>query len=343
MSSLVDSEKSGESGYSGLIRLAASVCGVLCLCVEVGLDARGQAGGAQPSRKTAVLGGLVMVVPFTNLSQQQGEEWLGWGIAEAVTADLVEAGVAVVQQAALGDALSLDATRARPAIDPRTLLEASRRLDADWLVTGTYQRVAMLLRLTARVIDARTGATRRTVKLDGTLADLFDLQDQIGATVLGRPVPLAAEAGRAVVSAGELVPPDATSASQSGGEVSGVLEQRGGAHTDSSTERESVRMRAGFAAAVQGRPTTVITRVSEAPRIDGLLDDVAWDRATRLAEFVQIAPVEGATGSEETEVWLAYDDRYQQGTRIGDALFITSALLRTNRAVFAKVSYLFRY
>jgi len=42
------------------------------------------------------LGGLVMVVPFTNLSQQQGDEWLGWGIAEAVTADLVEAGVAVV-------------------------------------------------------------------------------------------------------------------------------------------------------------------------------------------------------------------------------------------------------
>ena len=96
MSSLVDSEKSGESGYSGLIRLVASVCGVLCFCVEVGLDARGQAGGAQPSRKTAVLGGLVMVVPFTNLSQQQGDEWLGWGIAEAVTADLVEAGVAVV-------------------------------------------------------------------------------------------------------------------------------------------------------------------------------------------------------------------------------------------------------
>ena len=129
MSSLVDSEKSDESGYSGLIRLVASVCGVLCLCVEVGLDARGQAGGAQPSRETAVfggLGGLVMVVPFTNLSQQQGDKWLGWGIAEAVTADLVEAGVAVVQQAALGDALSLD-------------------------------------------------ATRRTVKLDGTLADLFDL------------------------------------------------------------------------------------------------------------------------------------------------------------------------
>lgn len=199
MSSLVDSEKSDESGYSGLIRLVASVCGVLCLCVEVGLDARGQAGGAQPSRETAVfvgLGGLVMVVPFTNLSQQQGDEWLGWGIAEAVTADLVEAGVAVVQQAALGDALSLD-------------------------------------------------ATRRTVKLDGTLADLFDLQDQVGATVLGRPVPRAAEAGRAEV----LVPPDATSASQSGGEVGGVLERRGGAHADSSTERESVRMRAGFAAA----------------------------------------------------------------------------------------------
>ena len=44
-----------------------------------------------------------------------------------------------------------------------------------------------------------------------------------------------------------------------------------------------------------------------------------------------------------TVMCLGYDDRYQQGARIGDALFMTSALMRTNRAVFAKVSYLFCY
>ena len=44
-----------------------------------------------------------------------------------------------------------------------------------------------------------------------------------------------------------------------------------------------------------------------------------------------------------TVAFLGYDDRFQRGTRINDMLFLTTALQRTNRAVFAKVSYLFRY
>ena len=65
----------------------------------------------------------------------------------------------------------------------------------------------------------------------------------------------------------------------------------------------------GFAAPpIAARPTTVIARTREAPRIDGRLDDAVWRNATHLTEFVQIAPVEGAPGSERTEVWMAYDD-----------------------------------
>ena len=45
-----------------------------------------------------------------------------------------------------------------------------------------------------------------------------------------------------------------------------------------------------------------------------------------------------------TVVFVGYDDRYQQGSRIRDAMFpTTSRFERTNRAVFTKVSYLFRY
>ena len=65
----------------------------------------------------------------------------------------------------------------------------------------------------------------------------------------------------------------------------------------------------GFATVpLAARPTTVIVRTREAPRIDGRLDDAVWRNATHLTEFVQIAPVEGAPGSERTEVWMAYDD-----------------------------------
>ena len=41
--------------------------------------------------------------------------------------------------------------------------------------------------------------------------------------------------------------------------------------------------------------------------IDGRLDDVVWSEATHVTEFVQMTPLEGAPGTEETEVWIAYD------------------------------------
>ena len=45
-----------------------------------------------------------------------------------------------------------------------------------------------------------------------------------------------------------------------------------------------------------------------------------------------------------TVVFVGYDDRYQQGSRISDTVFpTTDRFERTNRAVFTKVSYLFRY
>ena len=43
-----------------------------------------------------------------------------------------------------------------------------------------------------------------------------------------------------------------------------------------------------------------------------------------------------------TAAFLGYDDRYQRGTRINNTFFPMTTLQRTNRAIFAKVSYLFR-
>jgi TolB-like protein len=57
-----------------------------------------------------------------------------------------------------------------------------------------------------------------------------------------------------------------------------------------------------------GRVSVTAARADEAPRIDGQLDDAIWRRATRLTEFVQQSPLEGAPATEETEVFIAYDD-----------------------------------
>lgn len=53
-----------------------------------------------------------------------------------------------------------------------------------------------------------------------------------------------------------------------------------------------------------------VSRVETAPQIDGRLDDEIWQRATRVEDFHQTAPVDGAAPSERTIVRVAYDDEF---------------------------------
>ena len=54
-----------------------------------------------------------------------------------------------------------------------------------------------------------------------------------------------------------------------------------------------------------GRRATAI-RVTEAPVVDGVLDEKAWEQATPIDEFVQIEPVEGQPATEKTEVRVLF-------------------------------------
>ena len=52
------------------------------------------------------------------------------------------------------------------------------------------------------------------------------------------------------------------------------------------------------------------TRTTEAPQIDGNLDEALWRRAVPLENFTQAEPFEGQPASERTDVRILYDDRY---------------------------------
>ena len=47
--------------------------------------------------------------------------------------------------------------------------------------------------------------------------------------------------------------------------------------------------------------------VSEAPRIDGYLDDAAWQNIEPITELIQVWPQEGESATEPSEVRIAYD------------------------------------
>jgi TolB-like protein len=55
--------------------------------------------------------------------------------------------------------------------------------DAVWTVGGGIQRVGDAVRVTARVVDIASGAVVTSVKVDGTVTELADLQNRVAAAV----------------------------------------------------------------------------------------------------------------------------------------------------------------
>ena len=132
--------------------------GAACLLLAVSspwaLAAAQGADGAVPSASEVT----VAVMPFANISGDAADAWIGLGIAETVRADL---------QAI--ERLSVTGVRR----------DAGPQPSAIWLLTGGYQRLGNRIRITARFVDVASGAVARTVKVDGAVTELFELQDRI--------------------------------------------------------------------------------------------------------------------------------------------------------------------
>ena len=54
----------------------------------------------------------------------------------------------------------------------------------------------------------------------------------------------------------------------------------------------------------------VAARATQAPVLDGKLDDIAWQTAPVIDEFLEYEPTTGATPRFRTEVRILYDDKY---------------------------------
>jgi TolB-like protein len=267
----------------------------------------------------ARVSGSVAVIPFVNISRDAADDWIGEGIAETVMADLESA----------GDLTVIARERVRAAtgsygaeLDDSAVTVLGRELGARWVLTGGYQRLGTRLRITARLVDTASSVVARTVKVDGTLDEIFALQDRI-ANELTTNMRSSTMARRGSRAAGL---PDSVGTGGNGagttdtlrpGQVTGgiILPGTPGANAVTSAPgggagaagRPGAVGTASSAAALTGRPSVTAGRAPEPPQIDGQLDDAIWQGAIRLTEFSQVRPVDGAPATEETEVWIAYD------------------------------------
>lgn len=115
------------------------------------------------------------ILPFRNLSGHPEDEVYGRSLAEHLTTELAKFKTVTVRPASLlggeGDRLG----------DPRRI---GRQLQVDAVLTGAFFRSGERLRVTAQLLDARSGDILWSEKIDSRLEDVLALQDRISQKVI---------------------------------------------------------------------------------------------------------------------------------------------------------------
>lgn len=144
--------------------IAAAALGVVVLAVYGGANVR---LSSAPPRSIAVL-------PFRPLASQNGDPALEVGLAEAVIVRLGQLkqlrvpSIHAVQRYAKAD------------VDP---LMAGRELDVDAVLDGSLMRAGGSVRLSARLLNVKTGATLWAQQWDFPWTDIFGVQDTMAGEV----------------------------------------------------------------------------------------------------------------------------------------------------------------
>jgi len=127
----------------------------------------------------------VAVAAFTNISGNPEDDWLGAGISETLTTDAGQfEGVRVVSRDRVTEILKNLAQQTGER-DEHLVLRAGRELRARWVVSGAFQRLADAVRITASIVDVASGQLVGTTKVDGSLSEIFDLQDRLVRELAG--------------------------------------------------------------------------------------------------------------------------------------------------------------
>jgi adenylate cyclase len=114
----------------------------------------------------------IVVLPFTNLSGDPGQDYFAEGITENLTTDLsrIRNSFVIARNTAF--------TFKGKTVDAK---EIGKELGVRYVLEGSVQRDQNRVRVNAQLIDAESGAHLWADRFEEDLADLFKLQDQVVA------------------------------------------------------------------------------------------------------------------------------------------------------------------
>jgi TolB-like protein/Tfp pilus assembly protein PilF len=122
----------------------------------------------------------IAVLPFQNMSDDPEQEYFVDGLVEEIITGLSRS------KALFVIARNSSFTYKGRAVDVR---QVGRELGVRYVLEGSVRKAGNRLRITGQLVDSANGAHLWADRFDGDLADIFELQDQITAQVIGAIAP----------------------------------------------------------------------------------------------------------------------------------------------------------
>ncbi len=163
------------------MKLALAVAGIVVIAaLSVGLWLRPWQATVEPASVERMAHPLpdkpsIAVLPFTNLSDDPAQEYFADGMTEDLITDLSKiSGLFVIARNSVF-------TYKGKAVKVRQVAE---ELGVRYVLEGSVRRVGDQVRINAQLIDATTGGHLWADRYDGSLADIFGLQDEVARKIV---------------------------------------------------------------------------------------------------------------------------------------------------------------
>ena len=130
-------------------------------------------GGAAARHSSSAVS--VCVLPFQNMSGDIEQEYFSDGISEDITTDLSK--VSALEVIARNTAFTFKGQSVN-------VCEVARKLGVSHVLEGSVRKVADKVRITAQLIDGKSGGHVWAERFDRHLTDIFEIQDEISRSIV---------------------------------------------------------------------------------------------------------------------------------------------------------------
>jgi len=132
-------------------------------------------GGAEklktglPGRKS------IIVLPFDNMSPDEGQEYFSDGLTEEIITDLSHInGLLVISRSS---AMTFKGTK-------KKIKDIAREVNVRYVMEGSVRKMGNNLRITAQLIDGINDSHLWAEKYSGTMDDIFDIQEKVSRAIV---------------------------------------------------------------------------------------------------------------------------------------------------------------